>query len=334
MKNLSEHIDLIVKFLSGSSTSEESKMLFDLMEQDEDLKKEFESLEKTWKLSAEKPDDEISSIDLDAEWNLFDKNIDKTPAKIIPIDKNRSFSWTKIASAVAAVFVLGFAVFYFFNLQTNELVADNQIIETGLPDGSHITLNKGSVLEYRKNFNQNKRTVKLKGEAFFKVAHNPEKPFVVKAGKLSIEVVGTEFNVDARSRKGNVEVVVNEGKVLVYSKPDKSDGKLLVAGDKAEFSSQKHLIVKKRNTNPNFLAWKTKKLVFEKTSLSDIVRTLSKTYNVQIIIKNPALKNCTLTNTFDNQALESVFKVLEATLDIHIYKKGKAYVIDGKACNK
>ena len=335
MKNFSEHIDLIVKYLSGDANADESKKLFDHINKDNVLKNEFEALKKTWNMVSSKPDKDISAINLDDEWSLFNENIGKSRTKVISIkQKSKTFSIARLASAIAAVFVLGFAVFYFFNLQTQELVAVNSVVESSLPDGSQISLNAGSELEYAKTFNKKERAVKLKGEAFFKVAHNPQKPFVVKAGKLNIEVVGTEFNVNAKSRKGNVEVIVNSGKVLVYSKSDKSDAKLLLAGDKAKFILKKAEIVKEKNTNPNFLAWKTKKLDFERTRLDDIVKILNHTYRVRIVIKNPEIKNCTLTNKFDNQSLESILKVLEATLDIRVSKKGNIYEIRGKACNK
>ncbi|MCF6246341.1 MAG: FecR domain-containing protein [Desulfobacula sp.] len=335
MKTIDEHIDLIIKFLSGETSADESKKLFDQMDKDDALKNEFKALKKTWDTSSLKPDKDISAINLDEEWNLFSKNINENSGKVISLKQNKkTFSITRIASVVAAVFVLGFAIFYFFDFKTTELVAVNSVIESHLPDGSQISLNTGSELEYAKNFNKNKRVVKLKGEAFFKVTHNPKKPFIVKAGKLKIEVVGTEFNVNAKSRKGNVEVVVNSGKVLVYTETDKSDAKLLKAGDKAKFILKKSKIIKETNTNPNFLAWKTKKLVFDRTKLEDIVRTLNHTYSVHIIIKNPALRNCTLTNTFEQQSLESILKVLEATLDIQISKKGAVYEISGKACEK
>ena len=335
MKTFNEHIDLIIKYLSGETSADESKKLFDHIDKDKALKNEFEALKQTWNVAASKPDKEVSSINLDDEWNLFSKNIDENSAKIIPLKQNpNKYSISRLIAAVAAVFVLGFAVFYFFNFRTQELIAGNSVIESNLPDGSQISLNTGSELEYAKNFNKNKRLVKLKGEAFFKVKHNPKKPFIVKAGKLNIEVVGTEFNVNAKSKKGNVEVVVSSGKVLVYSKADKSDAKLLQAGDKAKFILKKSKIIKEHNSNPNFLAWKTLKLEFNRATLEDIVKTLNHTYNVHIVIKNPELKNCTLTNTFDKQSLDSILKVLEATLDIHVSKKGTTYEITGKACNK
>ena len=335
MKNFNQHIDVIIKSLSGDAAPNEKKELFDSVKKDPALEKEYKELKKTWDLTSSKPDKELSLINVDEEWSLFDAKISQTQAKLIPLNKAKSRkSFYKIASAIAAVFILSFGVFYWLNLKPNELVAHNSILESNLPDGSVVSLNTGSKLDYALGFNKKKRIVKLKGEAFFKVAHNSEKPFIVKTGRLNIEVVGTEFNVNAKNLKGNVEVIVSSGKVLVYSKKDKSDAELLQAGDKAKFIMKKAKIVKQANENPNFLSWKTKKINFEDTKLTEVVKTLNHTYNTQITIKNPKLYNCTLTLKVDNQNLNSVLKVIEATMDVHISKHGNRYEINGSACEK
>ncbi|RLD78152.1 MAG: hypothetical protein DRJ10_10795 [Bacteroidetes bacterium] len=86
------------------------------------------------------------------------------------------------------------------------------------------------------------------------------------------------------------------------------------------------------NEDVNYLSWKTKKLIFEKAELQDIVKTLNKTYNAHIVLKNSSIKKCTLTNTFNEQSLESILLVLEATLELKIKKKGMVYEISGTAC--
>lgn len=176
------------------------------------------------------------------------------------------------------------------------------------------------------------RAVKLQGEAFFTVEHNPEKPFIINTGQLKIEVIGTSFNVNAKSEKGDVEVIVETGIVKIYTKKDKSDSVMLYAGDKALFNHTEKDIQKKLNENINYLAWKTKKLIFECDELQNIVNTLNETYNASIVIKNPSIKECVLTNTFENQSLESILKVLEATLDLQVKKKGEVYEISGGGC--
>jgi len=337
MKDLDKHIELIPKYLAGEAKQEEIQELFNWIELDIANKKQFEEYKQAWDFSETGFDAEVSAIDIDEEWTFFNKQItSKKEAKIIPLQHPEKKKWSvaQYAAAIAAVFVIGFGILYLFNPKNTELVAENKIIERNLPDGSLISLNTHSELEYSKKFNTKSRNVNLKGEAFFKVEHNPEKPFIVDAGKLKIEVVGTSFNVNAKNPEGDVEVTVESGIVLIYAKEDKSDSVMLHAGDKANFNNKKKDIQKKQNDNVNYLAWKTKKLVFEKTKLQDIVKILNKTYDAHIVIKNPSLKKCTLTNDFNDQSLESILIVLKATLDIQIKKKGNVYEISGEGCKK
>lgn len=335
MNNLNKHIDLTPKYLAGEANQEEIRELFSWIALDAANKKQFEEFKKAWELSETNFDAEVAAIDLDEEWSLFDKKISmQSDAKIIKMHQTekKKMSAFQIVAAIAAVFVVGFGLMFLFNPQSNELVAENKIIESSLPDGSMISLNTQSTLEYSKKFNKLNRTVELKGEAYFKVAHNPEKPFVIETGKLKIEVVGTEFNVNAKNPEGNVEVVVTSGVVRVYTLADKSDSVMLYAGDGAVFNNKQEKIQKKQNNDINYLAWKTKKLVFENTELQDIVRTLNKTYNANVVIKSEAIKKCKLSNNFDDQSLESVLKVLKATLDLKIKKEANVYIITGKDC--
>ncbi len=336
MNDLDKYIELIPKYLAGEANQEETQALFNWIDLDIANKKQFEDYKKAWDFSEKGFDSEILSIDLDDEWTKFNSQISSTPsAKIISLEQPKKKKWSiiQIAAAIAAVFIVGIGVLYLFNPKSNELVAQNKVIESNLPDGSLISLNRYSELEYSQNFNKKARNVSLKGEAFFKIEHNPKKPFIINTGALKIEVVGTSFNVNAKSDKGDIEVIVETGIVSIYSKEDKSDSVILHAGDKAYFSGKEKDIEKKINKDVNYLSWKTKYLDFEKDELQNIVKTLRKTYNAQIIIKNPAIKKCTLTNEFDGQSLESILKVLEETLDLEIKKKGKIYEINGQGCD-
>ncbi|OQX99785.1 MAG: hypothetical protein B6I20_09680 [Bacteroidetes bacterium 4572_117] len=335
MEKADKHIDLISRYLANEANPGEIQQLFSWIELDIANKKQFEEFKKAWDFSETTFDEEISSIDVDAEWAAFNKQIStENNSKIISLNTKNTKKWPllQIAAAIAAIFIIGGGILHIFSLQNNVLVAENKIIESKLPDGSHLSLNSNSELEYSKKFNEELREVKLKGEAFFDVAHNPKKPFIINTGKLKVEVKGTSFNINAKSTIGNVEVIVETGVVCIYSKEDKTDSVMLYAGDKAIFDNKKANISKKTNDDVNYLAWKTKVLKFDNNELQEIVNTLNNTYNAHIIIKNPSINKCTLTNDFVDQSLESILAVLEATLDLQINKKGEVYEINGQAC--
>ena len=84
-----------------------------------------------------------------------------------------------------------------------------------LPDGSKIFLNRNSEFSYRSNFGKHRRDVKLTGEAFFEIAPDASKPFIIDAGKAKVKVVGTSFNVITNNSESAVEVFVKTGKVML-----------------------------------------------------------------------------------------------------------------------
>ena len=97
-------------------------------------------------------------------------------------------------------------------LQTSE---NQKNLQVTLPDGSNIYLNRNTILSYQKNFGRDDRNVTLSGEAFFDIAPDTEKPFIVDAGKASVKVVGTSFNVITNNHDSAVEVFVKTGKVML-----------------------------------------------------------------------------------------------------------------------
>jgi ferric-dicitrate binding protein FerR (iron transport regulator) len=129
-----------------------------------------------------------------------------------------------------------------------------------------------------------------------------------------------------------VEVVLTTGKVAVYY-ADKPEQKVILApGERIEFPKANADFTKTVNTDENYMAWKTKKLVFSDQPLSNIVDQLNKVYHANISVSEPNLGDCRMTATFDHQELDAVLKVVEATLDVDIHKKGNTFVISGQGC--
>ena len=169
----------------------------------------------------------------------------------------------------------------------------------------------------------------LEGEAFFDVAHNQEKAFIIEAERMQIKVLGTSFYVNTRGGNNTMEVVLISGSVqLNYGDKEM----MLEPGDKAIVLEESGEIVKQENKDPNLLAWKTKKLRFNDTPFSEIVDILKKVYQKDIIVMNPNIMNCRITATFDGQSLEAVLMVLQSTLDINVRPNGSQIEISGEGC--
>lgn len=157
----------------------------------------------------------------------------------------------------------------------------NATAEVTLPDGTIVTVNAGSRLVYPQTFRGSTREVELQGEAYFKVHHDASHPFIVKAGKISTKVLGTEFNVRTYSPK-DVHVTLLQGSVLVSSP---SAAKRLKPGEDASLYGGV-LTVRSVDTE-EYTAWKDGDFYFDNVSLLTVAKEIGKWYNVSVIFQNP-----------------------------------------------
>ena len=118
--------------------------------------------------------------------------------------------------------------------------------------------------------------------------------------------------------------------VVGYDKP--SEKVILHPGEKAEFSKIAQTITKSTNEDENYMAWKTKKMVFNDEKLADIIQMLNKVYRSDIRLKNNNMADCRVTASFDNQSLDAVLNVLKATVDLNINKTGSSIELSGNGC--
>ncbi|MFB0494570.1 transmembrane sensor [Mucilaginibacter sp. OAE612] len=289
-----------------------------------------DALEKKVSLSGEASDQILN--------NIHQRIIKPPPArKVFPI-------WRLLVKiAVAASVTAVFSAAYIFRKQLDnwlnpvhyqETVALNGEIKLiTLPDGTSICLNAGSSLKYPDKFKEKMREVTLTGEAFFKVAHDSSKPFVIHSGKIKTTVLGTSFNVKAYTEDKSVKITVVSGKVGVVPTISKHVAVLLTANMQMVYNktSQK-LITEKIGDASSVISWQQGKLQYHNTPLFDVLADVQRKYNVTIRADKNLL-NCTLYADFNNMPLEKVLKLTEALINAHFKKAGDAYTLKGKGCN-
>jgi transmembrane sensor len=333
MQHLNEHIELIFKHLAAETNQAEKKQLFDWIEESDENKKIFNNYQAVWDMSGETIHPEIDKIDVESEWKFFkdnsgieDRVLDRSPQ----INRNPTL---RIVASAAAVFILVFAAVWFLRPQKEILYADSKVIESKLPDGTEISINKDSKVTYTKNYNQEDRKIELEGDAYFKVMKDKGKPFIINAESFYVEVLGTEFYVNSNFKER--KVVVTKGTVAVYQLEDKSDQVILNAGDEIVFDTKENVLRKIQNFDENYLSWKTKVFNFNNQSLDDVFKALADVYDIQYEFKNENLKKCRLSVRFDDISTEDIVKVLNATFDNISFSKDstspKIY-IDGTSC--
>ena len=237
----------------------------------------------------------------------------------------------RIAASVLVAMGLSWLI-YVQNFANQELTltASEIIVTKELADGSSISLNKNSQLIYPKEFDGEKREVSLKGEAYFEVTPDPEKPFVVKAQEVQIQVLGTSFNVEAYEEKDSVVVSVDEGIVAVLFESQQNKVR---AGEMAVFvrSTKQLTEIHEKSVGANSF-WKTKRLSFEGSTLNEVIASVEQVYEVKIYLDTVKLGTCRISVDFEDESIENILEVISATLDLDLSIQGNNYFLSGKGC--
>ena len=194
-----------------------------------------------------------------------------------------------------------------------------------LSDGSTVHLNAGTEFVFPEKFISKQRTVFLSGEAFFEVAANKERPFVVKTidEKLSVEVLGTKFNISAYPTDAHILTTLKEGKVDVVKKGLLSNKKTtLRPGQLASWNkSKEHIEVKQVNID-NYTLWTLGLLHFESESIFNVIRKIERFYNIKIIFhKDLKAYNTNISGKLDlndkiEKTLENLMLITKLKLEL------------------
>lgn len=247
------------------------------------------------------------------------------------------FRFAVAATMVAALLIAGAWWVPRLGTSTQFQTAIGEHASVELPDGSRLELNSNSLA--RVEYTGQARTIRLaRGEAYFKVAHEPQRPFWVVAGNSWVRAVGTAFNVDVRS--SGVRVIVSEGTVKVAAvRPNDespSDASLarapvsvLTAGQQVEMSSG---TAKIRPAQPLELtrldAWRKGKVYFENQRLESVVEELGRYTPTRISIEDEALKDLPIGGTFqaNSQGVDALLEMLEQGFGLQVRKEGSDQV--------
>lgn len=198
--------------------------------------------------------------------------------------------------------------------------------ELVLSDGTVVLLNADSKITFPTRFTGNCRTVKLVGEAYFKVSKNKHRPFIVETGNLYTKVLGTEFNLKAYPHS-DVNVTLIKGSVAVNA-----EGKevMLKPGENAEYSENKDIEVTTVDTE-GYIQWKDGYFYFDNVPLIDVVRDLGRWYNVNIEIRNNSLMSYRLHFIASRKAsIKEFVDNLNEFNYLHVVHKDNKLIIDRK----
>ena len=345
--------NLIARKLMGEAAPEELRELERLLKNNPELHYPMQTIIDLWKSSADLDKDEAElafSRHLD---RVKDLNTDFPPVEAVatqyPEVKRPA---GRRAFLLTALFITLFAAMaWFYNSTPHSLPAPvahlpvpaaNEIYTANgsrthltLPDGTLVWLNAGSRLSYGKYYNTASREVSLTGEAFFDVAKNSQKPFLIHTTRIDIKVLGTSFNVKSYPTDRSTEATLLRGSIEVSIKDRptekiilKPNEKLVVANDDSTLlrSSPRRYQAAVRDeplvTKPTYeqstgaiieTSWVDNKLTFRGETFGELAQQMERWYGVTIRFSDPALEQLQFTGSFKEETIQQALEALKLT---------------------
>ncbi|MFV0507551.1 MAG: FecR family protein [Bacteroidales bacterium] len=336
--------ELFIKYLNDECTEAEHHEILEFLETavvDNELRKWSFEVWDSWRES-----NEIQNVDFSTIFENIQKEIDIKHSKYQKASRGKLvLSWITRIAAALLIPVLSL-LFYTISENKTEIakyanyIPDSieVITQPGsktivqLTDGTEVHLNNGSRIKYPRIFLGDTRDVEFSGEAFFKVAHNPDKPFVVKTDKLNVKAVGTTFNVLAYPNDKVVSTTLLSGKVVLEQLDNcMSESKELITlkpGQHVDFNTQSGEMSEIDEDIEKYTAWTEGKLIFEDTPILEMTESLSRIFNVDFEISDD-IKDYTYTVTFTEETLYQILDLMTLATPISYEKCLRKELPDG-----
>ena len=222
------------------------------------------------------------------------------------------------------------------SLHKKELEFNQLIIPKGtfyhlvLSDGTKVWLNADSKIKYPVSFGQDKREVSLRGEGYFEVAKDSSRPFIVSTDKMDVKVLGTTFDVNTYEDEGKSFVVLVEG--LVEVSAGKGESRIITPGYMAEVDMhdvQAKIHVSKCDTE-HYIAWKSGNFSFRNASLTEILKRVSRYYDVTVIREQVFEEEYYTGDVSSDVSLESLLAVIESSTSVSFKVERKIVYVQKK----
>ncbi len=317
---------LLTKYLLEETDETEASAVRRWIDAHPDHERRYRHFKRIWEAS--KSLQQHLAADEEVAWDRFVQRRDS----VLPLQQTQTpikrMQWFRYAAAIL-LFPLGVGlVYYFWQAGSRGVVHAAYEATTAsrtdtLADGTIITLNRHAAVRYAQDWTAKQREATLQeGEVFFNVKRDPDRPFVVRSGNVSITVLGTSFHV---KRTGDeTRVAVETGRVRVSG-----------AGRHVELTAMQTVSVNIRESrfetgevgdrlNDYYV---TNRFVLDDTPLWRIVEVLREAYGVDIQIANPQIRDLPMTTTFDHGDLEGILGIIGDTFRIQVTRSGDTIVL-------
>lgn len=333
---------LLTRYLSDQCSEDERRRVQNWLAEDPVNKELLLTLKNIWEVEP----NSHRKFDAEKAWDRFkEKNINpgKTDSQLYPkahATAHHHFSennkkWALYFSAIAALFLLVFFFVYRLDsLNSNvrsgqtQLTMQEIVTEKGqktsftLNDGTRVFLNAESSLQIPATFVKGKRQVYLRGEAYFDVSHIENSSFIVQTDHFDTQVLGTKFVVSSYPDEIHPKVAVSEGKVSLNRKTDSEVLGYLTQNQLGTITSEGEAEIVNVSETDVYFGWTEGKLIFNETSLREIIPRLERWYDVEVKIEDPSILSRKLTATFEKEPFSEVLKIITISLELeYVYER-------------
>ncbi|MDR0835130.1 MAG: FecR domain-containing protein [Tannerella sp.] len=321
--NKLKNITLLNRFMKGDISSEEKSLLAEWLNTDVSYDEIAALYQKRWQETRD------SQIPPDISMRMFrqikrmiaesERKKTKKPLLLRP--------WQKYAASIALAITIGLSAYLYrqdrssseetLQAEVKEYVINadkGQKSSMTLPDGTKIWLNSYTRITYSSDYGISNRTLSLTGEAYFEVAKDPTKRFIVKAGEMEVEALGTAFNVKAYNEDAGIVTTLLSGSVqtTVAGKTAR-----LAPNQSASFNREnKQLSIDDSEDAADALMWRKDELVLKNQTLEEIAVILNRLYNVEIILESEAIKKHSFSGIVKNNSLKNVIETIGLTAPV------------------
>lgn len=344
--------DLIISFISGNATLEETKQLKILIYENVEIRNLYHAIKISWDASSELNSDR-GKVDCELAWDKIKDNVYGIEPKEKEL-KNRSFPFFLRTAAIWLLFLTSGSFLTWLTMRDSSKQIGGQMLSVSIPhgtksylvlaDGTEVWMNAGTTLKYPGVFSSKQRDIYLSGEAYFKVASNREWPFVVHTTELNIKALGTSFNVKAYPAEKFVTTTLVEGIVKLengkrkfsYTLKPKQELVFLkeqitnISGKKnlvnsnldnsnyeiGEIEERKDAIIKTNVNTENAVSWKENRWKIKGETLENLSVMLERRFNIEINLLSEDIKGFKFTGIIENETIDQLLKYMSYTIPI------------------
>lgn len=333
---------LLARYLAGECTERERKEVDDWIKADPENGKKLKQFSRIWDLSMQNKRMADDLFDAEKQWQELQDRLRKDEKSVhqsgsedrVTVSNFRKTSihsmTQKVARVAAIVLIAGLmGVLAYQNWGQPEpepkepvlreiSTANAQRANLTLGDGTKVMLNAGSTVKFPDRFEEDIREVFLEGEAYFDVASNPDRPFLIHCRGSVIEVLGTSFSVRSYAEENQVRVVVEEGRVSFSAGESDSENIAIVeAHEMGRYQLGSNRINRSQIEDMQlYMSWLDGYLKFRETSMSKVATELERRYGVEVAFADTVLKDKSLTALLKSRSIRNVLDVITMSLDI------------------